>query len=195
MAQPLVSLSEVQQFLELEDTADPDLLQALTLSTTRLLERLCGRERFPFSDPIAGRIDILNGSGSSIVVLPYPIATLTSLKLGYNPAAPLETLVVNDTNAVLWGAGSRIIERVDGGLFGTFTNSRYVHVTYNTADDRPEDAKLAVMRAVAQVYRQRGSEDASSENVSGYNRTMAYVAATDPLWTEFVRTHRHSVFL
>lgn len=53
---------------------------------------------------------------------------------------------------------------------------------------------MAVLRVIAQAFRQRGSEDASSENVSGYARTMANLAAQDELWLAAVRGHKRGVF-
>lgn len=192
--QRLLTLDEVQQFLELPDETDQDTLQLITHACVTFFERLCDRAKFPFSDEQSGRQDVLDGTGSSILTLPYPVKTLTSVKLGLNAAAPEQQLVVNNPSALVWSEGSRTLERTDGGTFGVLDKPRFVHVTYDTADDRPEDAKLANLRVIAQVYRARGSEDASAENTSGYSRTMANLAATDPLWVEAVKRHARGVF-
>lgn len=194
MARRLVEQTEVVEYLGIAEEKYSNALEQLRLSTIGLFERLCDRAHAPFSDAIAARTEVHDGTGSDSLWLDYPIATLTSVKIGRNVAAPDESLAVADVDVLVYGAGARGITRVDGGTFGELDAPRVVHVTYATADDLPADAQLAVLRVLAQTFRQRGSEDASSENVSGYARTMANLAAQDTLWLAAVQAHKRGVF-
>lgn len=194
MARRLVSEAEAIEYLGISDAKWTEALDQLRLATIGLFERLCDRAAAPFSDAIAARTEVHDGTGSDALWLDYPIATLASVKIGRNPATPDESLNVADLDVLTYGAGERRIARVDGGTFGDLDAPRVVHVTYATADDLPEDAQMAVKRVLAQVYRQRGSEDASSETVSGYARTMANLAAQDAVWLAAVSAHKRGVF-
>ena len=138
---------------------------------------------------------MLSGTGSSLLMLDYPIAALTSVVLGFSSASPVETLTVADPYSVVFAVGERSLERTDGGVFGEYGKPRCVHVTYNTQADLPTDVALAVKRVVAQIYRQRGSEDAKTESVGGYSRVLADLAATDPIWLQAVQRHARGVFV
>jgi hypothetical protein len=88
---------------------------------------------------------------------------------------------------VVYGVGSRIITRTDGGKFGTVGQPRYIQVVYDHQGNLPEDAKIAIKRACALIYRQRGSEDVATETVDGfYSRDMARFGrdfvGDDPIW-------------
>lgn len=194
MARRLVEQTEVVEYLGIAEEKYSNALEQLRLSTIGLFERLCDRAHAPFSDAIAARTEVHDGTGSDSLWLDYPIATLTSVKIGRNPATPDETVTVGDVDVLAVDVGARRVVRVDGGEFGELDAPRVVHVTYDTADDLPADAQLAVLRVIAQVYRQRGSEDASSETVSGYARTMANLAAQDALWLAAVTAHKRGVF-
>ena len=192
----LVEPAELADFLEIEESAYPvDALDPIRLGVVRFFERLTGRTRLPFSDAITGRVEYHDGTGSSLLMLDYPVGSLTALTIGANHSAPDETLVINDPAVLSVLAGDRAIERLDGGIFGELETTRAVKITYTTADDLPDDAKLACLRVIAQVWRQRGSEDAASETVSGYQRQMADLAAKDPLWVHAVEHHRRPVFV
>jgi hypothetical protein len=132
------------------------------------------------------RTDVLDGTGSSRLYLTYPVSVLTSIKLGYDPAVPDVTLDTTNKLVVVYGVGSRLITRTDGGWFGTVRQPRYVHVLYDHLGDLPEGAKLAIKSVVASVYRTRGSEGMKSETVGSfysYTRDDVQAAtATDPFW-------------
>jgi len=46
--------------------------------------------------------------------------------------------------------------------------------------------QLAIKRVVAQIYRQRGSEDATREQIGPYVRNLSDLVTTDPLWRRAV---------
>lgn len=191
----LVEQSELAAFLEIEEAAYPvDALDPVRLGVIAFFERLCGRTSAPFSDEITGRVEYHDGTGNESLWLDYPLATLTAITIGQNHALPDETLVLNNAATLSQLAGSRLIERLDGGTFGELDATRAVKVTYDTADDRPEDAKLAVCRVIAQIWRQRGAEDAAQETVSGYSRQMADFAAKDGVWLDAVKHHTRPTF-
>ncbi len=194
MARRLVSEAEVIAYLGIAESAWSPALDQLRLGTIGLFERLCDRAREPFSDAITARTESHDGTGGPDLWLDYPVGALTSLTIGRNVAAPDETLSVGDVDVLSVAAGERRLVRVDGGIFGELDAPRVVHATYNTAADLPEDAQLAVLRVIAQTYRQRGSEDAASESASGYARTMANLAAQDAIWLAAVTAHKRGVF-
>lgn len=194
MARRLVSEAEVIAYLGIAESAWSSALDHLRIATIGLFERLCDRAQAPFSDAITARTESHDGTGGPELWLDYPVGALTSLKIGRSVATPDETLSVGDVDVLSVATGDRRLVRVDGGIFGDLDVPRIVHATYDTAADLPEDAQLAVLRVIAQVYRQRGSEDATSENVSGYARTMANLAAQDAIWLAAVAAHKRGVF-
>lgn len=194
MARRLVADADVIAYLGIPESTWSPALDQLRLATIGLFERLCDRAHAPFADALTARTETQDGSGGPELWLDYPVQALSALTIGRTVAAPDETLAVGDANVLSVVTGDRRLVRVDGGVFGALDAPRVVHVTYDTAADLPEDAQLAVLRVIAQVYRQRGSEDAASESVSGYARTMAHLAATDPLWLAAVGAHKRGVF-
>lgn len=194
MARRLVTETEVIEHLGIAPAAWTPALDRLRLGTIGLFERLCDRAHAPFSDAIATRMETHDGTGAPELWLDYPVASLTSLLIGRNPASPDETLNVASLEVLSFRVGERSLVRVDGGTFGAFDAPRVVHITYSTQDDLPVDAKVAVLRVIAQVYRQRGAEDAAIENAAGYARTMADLAAKDGVWLAAVQQHKRGVF-
>lgn len=180
----LVTLSELQSFLGDAPAADGALLEQLLEDVEALFEGATLRPAGSYTAGALGRIEVLDGTGSSRLYLTYPIAVLTSIKLGYDPAAADETLDATNKLVVVYGVGSRIITRTDGGKFGTVRQPRYVQVVYDHQGDLPAGAQLAIKSVCATAYRRRGSEEAQSETVGGfYSRTMLEnVAASDPFW-------------
>lgn len=195
MAKELVSLTALQDFLNVNDEGEAAVLKTLLAEVKAFFEQQVDRARAPFADTQTGRVEVHDGTGSALLTVDYPIAALTSITLGHNPASPIETLTVNDPSLLVFATGDRTIERVDGGTFGEYRKPRYIHVTYNAEADLPVDVAIAVKRLTAQLYRQRGSEDAQTEAVSGYSRTMADLATTDPIWRQTVQRHARGVFL
>jgi hypothetical protein len=177
----LVTLSEFRSFLGDAPDSDDSLLAQLLEDVEALFEAVTMRSYIPAA---AGRIEVLDGTGSTRLYLAYPIAVLTSIKLGYDPAAPVETLAVANKLVVVYGVGSRIITRTDGGRFGTVRQPRFVQVVYDHQGDLPANAQLAIKSVAATAYRRRGSEESQSESVGGYySRTMLeQLAESDPFW-------------
>lgn len=181
----LVTLAELKTYLGDAPAADDDtLLTALLDNVEALFESATLRAPGSYTAAATGRTEVLDGTGSSRLYLTYPIAVLTSIKLGYDPAAPTETLSPANKNVVVYGVGSRIITRTDGGRFGTVRQPRYVQVVYDHQGDLPDNSRLAIKSVAATAYRRRGSEDVKSETSgSFYSHTMLDdIAASDPFW-------------
>lgn len=179
------ALLAVEDFAEFLGGVDDDELPVCERIIDQVEALFCAqanrRER-AFVGAQTARVEVHDSADSAILHLDYPIATLTSVVLGYVPGTPDETLVVNDAAKLAWGAGSTRLQRTDGGTFGGVGKPRYVHVTYNTQADLPADVALAVQSVAASIYRRRGSEDASSERLGGFQADFAQIAAADPLW-------------
>jgi hypothetical protein len=184
----LVSNSDVLNFLGIGND-DPSAQVATDLATSveTLLIKQCGREWRPFQAATAGRIERQDGTGHGTLYLDYPIAALTSVTVGStNP----ETLLVNDPSKLLWSVGSTRLRRADGGIFGAWGMGATVTVTYDTADDLPADAGLAVLRRVARIWRQRGAEDVRSEREGGWSADAALDVEGDPEWQKVIQNYR-----
>lgn len=176
----LVTLSEFRTFLGDAPDSDNSLLAQLLDDVEALFEAVTMKFYVPAA---TGRTEVLDGTGSARLYLAYPIAAVTSIKLGYDPAVPTETLAVANKLVVVFGVGSRIITRTDGGRFGTVRQPRYVQVVYDHQGDLPTNAQLAIKSVAATAYRRRGSEETQNESVGVYNRTMLeHVAENDPFW-------------
>jgi len=180
----LVTLSEFRNYLGDAPAADDALLTQLLEDVEALFEAVTLRGTGAYVAAATARTEVLDGTGSARLYLAYPIAVLTSIKLGYDPAVPDETLDVANKLVVVYGVGSRIITRTDGGLFGMVRQARFVQVVYDHQGDLPANAQLAIKSVAAGAYRRRGSEDAKSESVGGfYSRTMLEsIADSDPFW-------------
>lgn len=184
----LVPIADLKAFLGPTPAGDDALLGDLTLVVQAQLEADCSRHDAPFADAATGRVEVKDGTGREQLWLDYPVAAVTAVLIGENFAAPDETLTVADPTVLLVVAGSRRLVRRDGGTFGEADSLGTVKVTYDTQADLPKAAKLAVMRGVAMVYRQRGSEDAKSEQVGGYSTELAQLLRSDGAWMEAVQT-------
>jgi hypothetical protein len=186
----LVSLAEMKSHLGLgeNDTEHDVRVQDLIDRTVALFELEADRTGRPFQAS-ASRTEVCDGTGGNALFLDYPIKTLTSVKIGRDAAAPDETLLVSDVNVLSFSVSARELRRTDGGIFGDFDVPRCVQVVYVTQDDLPLDAKLVIIRLVAQYFHQRGSEDAQQESALGYTRTMADLAAQDTDWSRAVDKH------
>lgn len=179
----LVTPSEFRSFLGDAPDSDEALLAQLLEDVEALFEAQTLRPTGSYAPAVLGRTEVLDGTGSARLYLAYPIAVLTSIVLGYDPAAPEETLDVANKLVVVYGVGSRIITRTDGGRFGTVRQPRFVEVVYDHQGDLPANAQLAIKSVAATAYRRRGSEEAQQESVGAYSRTMLeHVAEDDPFW-------------
>lgn len=193
----LVSLPEIRSFLADPPSADDTVLSAILEYVEGLFESETGRSSTPFAAAGSNRTEVKDATGGPEIFLDYPVAVLTSVNLGYDPANPAETLDVADKNVVTYAVGSRRLSRTDGGVFGVAGKPRYVQVVYNHQADLPEPAKLAIKRVCALIYRQRGSEDAAEETIGGYSRRMAKFGREfvddDPTWRLGVASCRRLV--
>jgi hypothetical protein len=179
----LVTASNAKDFMRVTATADDTLIQGIVDATEQTFLIQAGRKERPFATAATGRVEVLNGTGTPQLMLDYPIASITSVKLGLDASSPEETLDATDVDVLVFATGKRAIYRTDGGVFRDRNEPRSVQVTYNHDADAPDFPKVAIKRAVAQVYRQIGSEDAKSESLpNGYNRTLAQFAVDDPIW-------------
>lgn len=186
----LVSTSQALAFLGLGPDEDDGSLLRLIDDVEAFFEQECNRSDLPFQAAQTARTDRLDGTGRTTLYLPYAVASLTSVKLGYDVNNPDETLAVNDQTKLVWTVGSSRLTRVDGGGFGWVTQPGYVTVVYNTKADLPAGAGLAILHGIAVLYRQRGSEDVKSEGVGGTRSDLAAVFEGDPVWERAVRAHR-----
>ena len=193
----LVSVAELKVFLKIAvaDTDDDTLLGDLLDHTEGLFESETGRKDAPFVTSGSDRSEVNDGTGTPELYLDYPISDVTSISLGFDSGDFEDTLDPDDADIVVWGAGSRKIERVDGGVFGRLNKPRYVTVVYDFQADLPEEAQLAIKRVVGQIYRQRGSEDADREQIGSYIRKLSNLVDTDPLWRRAVEGNRRRVLV
>lgn len=188
----LVTLGDVKAFIADVPAADDTMLQNLLDQLEDTLAQECGRAQRPFAPAQLARLEVHDGNGTGILWLDYPITALTSLKIGPSVAAPDETLAVADPAVLSWNPGSARVCRVDGGVFPRLPLR--VHVTYDAGVDLPPLAALAVTRAAASIYRQRGAEDVKSEREGGYSADLAAVLDADPLWQRAVAAFRTGGF-
>lgn len=187
----IVTVNELKAYLgDAPASADDALLGALLDDVEALFESATLRAPGSYTAAATGRTEVLDGTGSRRLYLTYPIAALTSVKLGYDSASPDETLSVTNKSVVVYGLGSRIITRTDGRWFGRVGQPRYVEVVYDHQGNLPADAKLPIMEVVASLYRNRGSEGMKSETVGSfynYTRDDAQAAAASNVnWQQAV---------
>lgn len=184
MTAVLVSLTDAKVHLRATATADDALLQTIIDPVESLFLLQAGRADRPFATAATGRVEVRDGTGTPMLMVDYPIASITSVKLGLDSSNPDETLDATDVDVLVFATGKRAIRRTDGGIFRERGEARVVRVTYNHDADLPDGPKIAIKRAVAAVYRQIGSEDAKSETMpDGYSRTVSAVTQDDPLWS------------
>ena len=192
----LVSLAEAKVFLEIPvaTTGDDTLLTDLLEHAEGVFESDAGRKSVPFTAAASARSEVRDGTGTRHIDLDYDISDVTSISLGFDSSDFVETLDPDDADEVVWGTSQRRITRVDGGRFGSADWPRYITVVYNHEADLPEEAQQAIKRLVEQVYRQRGSADATKETIGGYTRDLSNLMASDPLWRQAVEGNRRRTF-
>ena len=190
----LLSLADVKSFIGNVPASDDAVLQSILDSVEDLFLAECNRRERPFlaTADTSNRTEVHDGTGTRFLTLHYPISTVqANITLGRSTSDPDETLDYTDVDVLVYVAGKRTIERTDGGIWGAADTPRYVHVTYRAQADKPEGPKLAFKRVCASVYRQRGSEDVSSESLGGfYSRDLADVANSDPVWRAAVASEK-----
>lgn len=195
----LVSLAELKTYLgDAPASADDALLTQLIDDVEALFASETGRA---VGDYVASgeRTEVHAGTGSATLYLDYPLAEdgLVSVSLGYDASSPDETLAVTDKAVLVYGEGSRVITRVDGGTFGRVGQARFIEVVYDHLGDRPTSAELAIKSVAAMAYRRRGSEAEKSETLgSFYSHTMVNSAAVDdPFWRSAVAANARGQFV
>lgn len=183
----VVLLSELKELLGDWSDTDDQLLQQLLDDTVALFEAATLRLPGYYAAEALAYTEVLDGTGSSYLYLAYPIAAVTTIKLGYDSATPDETLDGTNKAVVVFGVGSNVLTRTDGGKFGTARQPRYVEVVYDHQGNLPANAQLAIKSVCALAYRRRGSEEAQSESVGGYSHSMLTdIATSDPFWSTAV---------
>lgn len=157
-----------------------------------------GRGQLPFIAASTARVETHDGTGTERLYLEYPIASatgITAILIGQDPANPSETLDPTDIDVISYSANARQILRTDGGRFAGAGHARVVQVTYDHAADLPDDARLAILRVAAQVYEQRGREDAKSEKLGDLSSVMAQLITDDPIWLHAVARHARFILV
>lgn len=185
----LVTLPQFKTFLLETGSANDALLEIILDSVEDLFESACGRTETPFQAADT-RVEVRDGTGSTILYLDYPIDDVASIKIGADPADPDETLDPTDLTVVSWRQGRRRIVRLDGRSWGAAGVPNCVHITYDTGDELPATVALALMRVGAAVYRQIGSEDVKSDRTGSYSKDLEKVAEGDPIWQLAVKAQR-----
>jgi hypothetical protein len=183
----LVTLPDFKTFLQDAPTGQDPLLQSVLDAAEELLEAECGRHERPFKAAQTDRVEVHNGTGSSILFLDYPIEDITSIKIGADPADPDEDLDPADLAVVSWRAGRARIVRVDDCVWGCRGAPNVIQVTYDTQDDLPLRAALAIQRVAAATVRRLGSEELRAERTATFSRDFITDQNDDPIWQQAVR--------
>jgi hypothetical protein len=183
----LVTLADFKTFLQDPPTGQDPLLQLVLDAAEELLEAECGRQERPFQAAQSGRVETRDGTGSSMLFLDYPIETVTSILIGADPADPDEDLDPADVAIVSWRVGRARIMRVDGDVWGCRGTPNAVQITYNTQDDLPLRAALAIQRVAAATVRRLGSEELRAERTATFSRDFITDQNDDPIWQQAVR--------
>lgn len=187
MAPVLVSVSTLLGHVG-EPEGDAGAAEQLLVAVEARLAAECGRADWPFAEAASGRVEVRDGTGTGTLYLHYPIATLTSVVLGYDPDTPDEMLDVDDPEVLLWRAGARRLVR-RSGVFGGRGTPDYVHVTYATQDDLPELASRAVLEMAAGLWAQAGAEGITAERVGAWSADYGTLANQLPNWRAAIRAY------
>lgn len=187
MASALLSVAALHLALGgSESEAEDPRLESLIDDVQAIFEAECGRTARPFVGVQTARVEVHDGTGTTELLLDYPIGTLTSVLIGADPADPDETLDVTDKQVLRYGAGKARLARVDGGVFGARGDPRVVHVTYDAAADLPQKARAAVLAGCKVLVARWGSEGVAAERVGAYSIDYANFVtsamANDPIW-------------
>ena len=127
--------------------------------------------------------------------------------LGHDVLLPEVIIDVTDPTELAVKPGQRVLRRItgDGGTFGLPIRRRglvqgpcwgrardpnFVHVTYDTADDLPTSAQLAVLRGTALVWRQRGLEETTTQKLPDITLVLKALIDGMPEWGKAVELNR-----
>ncbi len=207
----LVSLDEMKAFINTDRARAQEENGVLDMTLDQieaLLEADLNRTEVPFQEAEAGRIEDQDGTGSPTVWVDYPIDTVTTIELGHDPAEPIETLDPTNPEEVAIIPGDRRIRRVSspsthglevrtrrrrrgrGPAFGPWNEPLFVHVTYDTRDDLPDAAKLAVVRGTTLIWAQRGMEEANRHRLPDLTVDLKKLIDDMPEWQKVVQLLR-----
>lgn len=164
----LATLAEMKAHLGVGATSPQDFadvssfetfLQDLMDNTEELLEGDC-RESFEAGSSITD--EPVDGTGTEIIYVRQPIATMTSVKIGEDETAPDDTLD-SFPDELDFEVGKRFVLRRGGDVWPR--GRRNLYVTYVSQSYAPLVAKQAFYEGVAFLYRRRGKEHVSSATV------------------------------
>lgn len=206
----LVSLEDMIAFLGDAKAAaqeEDGVLDRTLAQVEGLLEHECNRELTPFAAAAPARDETHDGTGRDTLFLDYPVETVLDAVLGHDVLTPDVIIDVADPTELAVKPGERVLRRIsgDGGTFGLTTRRRgpvqgpcwgrfrdpnFVHVTYDTADDLPDSAKLAVLRGTALVWRQRGVEEVTTQKMPDVTLVLKNMISGLPEWQKAVELNR-----
>lgn len=209
----LVPFQELQEFINTPKALAEGVGGVLELTLDQVEEFLLedlNRNRIPFQVAEPARSEIHDGTGSNSVWLDYPIAAVTDpILLGHDPTNPEEELDPTDPTEIVVLVGDRRIRRVGGGgtlglvtrrrrrggpCFGPWAEPGFVHVTYDTDDDLPGPAKLAVIRGTTLIYNQRGVEETKRHRLPDLTLDLKSFISDMPEWRQCVKLlRRHTL--
>ncbi len=172
MTAVLVSVEELRSYVG-ATTGDLDQLQQILDGLEASLVRAVHRVKYPWARVQAGLVEVHAGTGSTKLWLGYPIAAVTTVTLGRDPNNPDLTLDPADFDELVFGVGTNLLERSDGGTFGRKRSPRYVHITYDAQEDRPLEAQRALLTAAAGAWQRKGTEAYSKVSELGASVTFA----------------------
>lgn len=190
----LVAVEEVRKYAGIDDSSAEKVLEDLIDQVEAVFLAQVGRRDRPYQAGQTGRLDILDGTGTARLWLPYPIKTLTSLTLGYDSTSWDETLDPSDVTVLSWYQGSRRVVRVDGCRFGCADRANYVRVTYDTMDDLPEDVRIAIIRMVTALARESGLGEATANRTlpDGENLPAVADVVAQDMWQAAIAAHKEA---
>jgi hypothetical protein len=182
----LAVLADAVAFLGDADPADvvpAGLVQSLLDDLEAEMQRETGRLFLPAASSIT---EVVDGTGQRFVYVSRPIAALHTIAIGLDFTQPWDTLdCTNPTVVIVNPTFPRRIDRRDGAQF--WRGHGNVQVIYDAAAYLPADCKLALLEAVAFLYRRRGAEDSKS---AGMWRTFNQELVNDlndlPAWNRVV---------
>lgn len=184
----IVSADEMRAHLGLDDDTELNLLlERLLLQVEGAFVSAAGRSERPLSAVTQSETtDSYDGTGTPSLFTDYPIEALAAVTIGDDIDNPDEEI---DITSLVWRVGSSRLRRRNGLTFGEIDAPAVVHVTYTPGAEDVTDAQLAITRATATLYLQRGAEDAKSESEGGVRSELA-AAFADLTWISAVEAYR-----
>jgi len=181
-----------QQFFDyLGSTANTDRARVALAAAEAAFAADCNRSNRPFLLTGAAQTEVYDGTGCQVLYTRYPVASLTSIKLGNDFSDPDETLAVADKDVLTYQVGTRRLVRRDGGVFGERSQADIVQVVYTAAADADiDDAKGAVMELAGALYHRGPETGISQERLGEYSvQHLGDVKASLVLYPQAVANH------